>query len=416
MSWTFIRVGLLCFGCAIACKKAPPPPPTAAKPAASAASSVAAGTSSVASVTSVAAVPPKGQVPGALPAPERKAVPLDGAAQKTAKQYLASLSQGRKATVAKDFAAAEAAFTKCLELVPNDARALSERGYARLLTEKLDEAEADLKAAEERAPNVALKLQVLHNRMLVARKLGKEREAALHAAQKQRLKSARKIGAGVSCNAAEAESDLVPERPANLEEAFRLAAAAHAKLDETDPSQVRWGSDEQRPRLTALAARGPLPEDSWSLETEVHRTANHLLISRGGKLYLFPTLSAGNVAMCGYEGLAELKFGGGVKEPLHILRTSSQAVRSYSCSRPDGSECDGSEGETFMGYCTWSLSRQTLILLDAKTLDGIREFTVTAEPSEGNQSEPTPLLDFEWQTERVTITACGEEHQLAYRR
>jgi hypothetical protein len=344
-------------------------------------------------------------------------VPLDAAAQKTAKQYLASLSEGRKATVAKDFAAAEAAFTKCLNLVPNDARALSERGYARLLTEQLKEAETDLRTAERYAPNVALKLQVLHNRMLVARKLGKEGEAAFYAAEKQKLKSARKIGAGVSCNTADAESDLVAERPTSLDEAFKLAAAAHAKLDESDASQVRWGSDEQRAQLTELAARGPLADGWWSLETQLSQTANHLLIARGGKLYLFPVLSAGNWAMCGYEGLAELKFGGGVKEPWHILRSSSQAVRGYTCHKPDGSECDGSEGETSMGHCSWSLSRQDLILLDAETMGGVREFSVTAEPTEGfNQSEPTPLLDFEWQTERVTITACGEKHQVAYAR
>jgi hypothetical protein len=169
--------------------------------------------------------------------------------------------------------------------------------------------------------------------------------------------------------------------------------------------------------LTELAARGPLADGWWSLETQLSQTANHLLIARGGKLYLFPVLSAGNWAMCGYEGLAELKFGGGVKEPWHILRSSSQAVRGYTCHKPDGSECDGSEGETSMGHCSWSLSRQDLILLDAETMGGVREFSVTAEPTEGfNQSEPTPLLDFEWQTERVTITACGEKHQVAYAR
>lgn len=408
MPHALVRVCLICLSCAIGCKKAPPPP-QASKPASAAAPSTA-------PVTSVAAAPQKVEAPTRA-APQRTAVPLDGAAQKTAKQYLASLSQGRKATVAKDFAAAEAAFTKCLELVPNDARALSERGYARLLTEKLEEANADLSAAEEHAPNIALKLQVLHNRMLVARKLGKEREAAYYAAQKQRLKSARQISDGVSCTAVDGESELVPERPANLDEAFKLAAAAHAKLDETDVSGVTGGSDEQRARLTELAARGPLADGWWSFETEAGRTANHLLIARGGKLFLFPVLSAGNLAMCGYEGLAELKLGGGVKEPLHILRTASQAVRGYTCSKPDGSECDGSEGETFMGYCSWSLSRQALILLDAKTFEGIREFAVTAEPTEGfNQREPTPLLDFEWQAERVTITACGEKHQVAYGR
>lgn len=352
-------------------------------------------------------------------------MPLDAAAQQTAKLYLASLGQGRQATAAKDFAAADAAFSKCVELVPGDARALSERGYARLLAERLPEADADLQAAEKNAPNVALKLQVLHNRMLVAKKQGQDGSAAYYADQRQKLKAAKQLGKGVSCNANDSASDVVPERPASLDAAFELAFAAHAKLDKVDVSSVgwgtRWGSPETSPeQLKQLAAKGPLADDWWVLLTSANELANHLLVAHGGQLYLFPVLSSGNVALCGAEGLAELTLGGGVKEPWHITRSVSQAVRGYLCTTPDGKAgpCSGGSDEVpGMGFCSWSFSRRDLILLDAKTLKGLGEFTVTAEPSgDSSPGEPEHLLDFEWQAEQVSINACGEQHRLAYAR
>jgi hypothetical protein len=110
-------------------------------------------------------------------APERKPTALDPAGLRVAKTYLAELGLGRKATLAKDYAQAAAHFSNALEALPGDPRALAERGYARLRASNLPEAEADLAAAMRGAPSSAVLLQILHNRMLVARQRGDENAA-----------------------------------------------------------------------------------------------------------------------------------------------------------------------------------------------------------------------------------------------
>ncbi|MEL6872066.1 MAG: tetratricopeptide repeat protein, partial [Pseudomonadota bacterium] len=64
----------------------------------------------------------------------------------------AFVDRGRAYLRAADLAAAEKDFTKALELEPNSVAALRERGHARLLLEKFDEAAADLDASLKLAP------------------------------------------------------------------------------------------------------------------------------------------------------------------------------------------------------------------------------------------------------------------------
>lgn len=61
--------------------------------------------------------------------------------------YSAALVEGRKATVAKRWSDAVAAFDRALAIVPSDARALSERGYAQLLGGHPESAKHDFKRA-----------------------------------------------------------------------------------------------------------------------------------------------------------------------------------------------------------------------------------------------------------------------------
>ena len=87
-----------------------------------------------------------------------------------ARAYRASLAEGRSATQSKRYADADAAFTRALEARPDDARALSERGYARLLGGLLDKADSDLRRALARGLQPRLAAQVFFNLGLLREK------------------------------------------------------------------------------------------------------------------------------------------------------------------------------------------------------------------------------------------------------
>ena len=76
--------------------------------------------------------------------------------------YTSALVRGRRATIAKKWADAKAAFTDALRARPNDKRALAERGYAELLAGDTDAARTDLEAARDTDDN-ALAAQAWFN-------------------------------------------------------------------------------------------------------------------------------------------------------------------------------------------------------------------------------------------------------------
>lgn len=85
--------------------------------------------------------------------------------------YAKAMRAGRKATAAKNYADAIKAFDAALAAKKNDARALGERGYARLLDGKdLDAASSDLDDAAGRTKDAKILAQVWFNRGLVAEK------------------------------------------------------------------------------------------------------------------------------------------------------------------------------------------------------------------------------------------------------
>jgi len=89
-------------------------------------------------------------------------------------RYADAIVRGRAATVAKKYADAIAAFGEALTAIPSDARALSERGYARLLSGDNANAEKDFNTAIDAVPKSDRKLtaQIYYNLGLVAEKLG----------------------------------------------------------------------------------------------------------------------------------------------------------------------------------------------------------------------------------------------------
>jgi len=86
--------------------------------------------------------------------------------------YWKAMSDGRKATLAKKFDDAYAAFDRALVAMPDDARAISERGYAKLLAKDYKGALADLDFAVARTKDRKLLGQIYYNYGLAAEAKG----------------------------------------------------------------------------------------------------------------------------------------------------------------------------------------------------------------------------------------------------
>jgi hypothetical protein len=369
------------------------------------------------------------------PAPEqdRKPLALDEAGQRVARQYLAALSRGRKATTTKDFAKAEAEFSDCLKLVPGDPRALGERGYARLLSGKWDDADADFELAVAKAGSTPLLVQLVHNRLLVARQRGDEKAAKAFEDEKKRLKASRRIAPGIDCSADAQAVTRSPEHPKNLNEAWAMMAKAHGDATGCKPEEIALGEGgppegaaapspteaELWQRLTGGAAR----DGGWALTTSTSyggTLAGHALFSKEGQLYLFPALYSSLVFRCGQDGGGTLTVGGGGVVPWHIKFEQEQLVAAYLCGgdgtniAPCGSPEDSS-GTPVQSYCALASSTVRVTVLDGKTFEGMLELTVAAQPSgDGPMGDSPHLLDVEWLPDHLTMSACGARRQVPY--
>jgi tetratricopeptide (TPR) repeat protein len=93
------------------------------------------------------------------------------------KKALKLLEEGRKKARAKDFSAALAAFDQALALTPDDARVLSEIGWAALNTGALDRADKANRRALALTKQPVLRAQILYNQGRVA-EAKKDNEAA----------------------------------------------------------------------------------------------------------------------------------------------------------------------------------------------------------------------------------------------
>jgi len=401
---------------ALACSKASPPPPRPAASASSAKSAEAAH--SVVVATSAAPITNLG--PGVAPREPPPAV-LDAEGQRVARAYLSALGKGRKATLAKDYAAADAQFSRCLELLPKDPRALAERGYARLLANQLSEARADLITAGQKAPNAALQQQIFHNLVLVAQRLGDSAAAERWQTAKDELAAARRLPSGTRCSSEVSRDELLePVVVSSFESALDTIVRAHAAAESIEPGAVQLAApfqdDEFQARLSALKTARPIADGAsviWSCGRE--NFENHAIIARSGKLYVYPSLSSGQVPLCGLDGLAEVTIEGGGTTPWRIERAYRSLARGYRCVNPDGTTGDACDSDVpTMGFCNWGGSEIDVTVLDAQTFRGVRRIRAEARPSDDGGAEPARLLDLDWQSDHVNIEACGQRQQVPY--
>jgi tetratricopeptide (TPR) repeat protein len=161
----------LAFAVVAGCNRKATPPPSGAAASASA-SAAAAPLASAGGAPSAAASAAAGK-PGGASTDEAKK-PLTAEERQALARYAAAVGAGRRATRDKRYDEAERAFDRALEQRKDDARALAERGYARLLANNPEGAEEDLERALAGGVEPKLASQAFFNLGLVREKKGED--------------------------------------------------------------------------------------------------------------------------------------------------------------------------------------------------------------------------------------------------
>lgn len=404
----------------LACRRetatqAEPAPTSSVKPIESAvtvpAAQTLASTNPVAPAASVAAVPPSAQASSAAHAP----APIAAADVERAKQYVNGLARGRKATVAKDYAAAVGHFDRALAAEPGDARALSERGYAHLLAGELDAAAKDLEAAAKRAGSAELLRQILFNQATVAEKRGDTKAAEALRAQRDELGSAKR-SKNKDCELSITRPGTLPVVVTTFREAWMEIKKAHFAywqhpVDTLESPAIDDKANEETVRK-ALVGNAPPGDGAWSVLTEAARVqVGHVLFVRGKQIHVLAGLGGFQVARCPFgDGMPAVVDG-----DLPRIQVDAENLElGYMCSLPKSDDvrpCDEvPDGTPVQSYCYWTGSKFRTRILDPKTLAIVLDIEESVEARQSRTFEsarPRAVLTF--QPDAVLVTGCGVE-------
>jgi hypothetical protein len=263
--------------------------------------------------------------PAVRPAPgpalakgERRKLEDQGDADKR-RAFWAAIQDGRKQTAAKEYAAAVAQFDLALAQLPEHPRALSGRGYVRLLAGELEAAEADLRVALAHPGTANIEAAIEFNLGLVAEKRGQADEAKRRFAIANKLRpskaAADKLAGATVCPAA---VDYTVEGKVYAN--FTAIWAALVELGVTDAAQrpadeaaaraaVCRSVDLASPERTATdtcagAANGP-----WLVTHEGDAWAYHLIERGDGDQWRMTEVGYGEYARCGQRDTVKLIAG-----------------------------------------------------------------------------------------------------------
>lgn len=203
--------------------------------------------------------------------------------------YWKAMNEGRKATLAKKYDDANAAFDKALKAMPDDARALSERGYAKLLAKDWKGAVSDLDKAVVRTSDKKLLGQIYYNYGLAAEGQG-DAEAARAAFARSNTynptpAAQKKLGGKSSCPAV-----IELEKPTSNHETFASWKAAYEHIAGDDGALEKWSSEE-----TTLKTFCSNP---WKKGAACVAVINRFMLH---ELYVLTPTSEGKIASFGME-------------------------------------------------------------------------------------------------------------------
>ncbi len=156
--------------------------------------------------------------------------------------YWKAMNDGRKATLAKKYDDAYAAFDRALVAVPDDARAISERGYAKLLAKDYPGAVADLDRAVARTKDRKLLGQIYYNYGLAAEAKGDAAAAKAAFARSNQYNptpaAAKKLDGKPACTAI-----ITAEAPAASKKTFGSWKEAYESARKDFTELAAWSSE-----------------------------------------------------------------------------------------------------------------------------------------------------------------------------
>jgi hypothetical protein len=375
--------------------------------------------------TSAGRVEPRPTTDAAPGAIRRDAAPAPLTPEETshARAYLEAMRRDRKATVAKTYAEAIAAFDGALREKPGDAQALAERGYAELLDDELGAAEADLKEARASARARPLASQIEYNLGLIAKKQGKTDWAdALFAHAK-----AIRAGADAGPPPEEPCDVLVDYGPLSTEDtgtreplALEVCASWKACFDRVaalvasdgDSWAVADGGarDDDRAKEALLGAQAE-PQGAWLVDTgiSVHLLARRPAPARG--FVLVPRLERHGYYRCG-DSLTSATAGveGGL---VRVDAVHTQYTYGLLCLYENDAgdvtpgECDSDRPDVPMqSYCpSTGYAEFTTTFFDAAAV--VARLRVTQTDEAAAFGEPKPEVTFEATAAGIAPAGAG---------
>ena len=298
--------------------------------------------------TPPSAASPAPTAPASVPRPRASAAASASASARIlrpeeAKAYQQALGRGRLATKAHQWTAAIAAFDGALAVIPDDPRAHSERGYASLLSNDLDGAEKDFRAAEGRQSDKKLEAQIYFNLGLVAEGKGQEEAARLAFARSFALNplvaSRDKLSGKSSCVVG---VDRTPKTPRH----FATWVAAWQALKDSSDAQLTDEGAARKAFGIADCATSCVSGPDYS--TGCNYPNYHLFLPRAdGSLDVFENAAQQDQGRCTPPAFVEVKAGAQV----HLVVANTLIEIGYGCANEGTPE---QECRTFCSnHCTW---------------------------------------------------------------
>lgn len=340
------------------------------------------------------------------PSTERR--PMSADERHAARTYAAALDSGRTATRARRYEDAIAAFDRALVAKPGDARALSERGYARLLAKDLARATADLDRALEGTSDPALLGPIHFNLGLVAEERGDADGARVAFARSNAIrptKAARaKLEGRSACVAVVDRSRPKAKVHASLSAAY---AAMRATADAHVPSGAAVpATDAAIVQATCEAGcDGPGP---WVARLEAGFGARGFLVVPAGGKVAVHELDEASFGVCAGERKVTLAIDGPIA---HVRVETSTLAREWV--RADGEPCAAGSSEECWSGCFYAEWTHTDFFVDVEKGWVAASVTTSGAFDKGeNAKDPVTVTASPEGTVGVTGGGCAENFAL----
>lgn len=388
----FVGLGLVAMGVGSACKKDEPPTPAPANGA----------TGSAPSSAPTASVAPASSTSSAKAAPAKPSKDKTPIPKSVAQAYAAGLKKGRAETLAKRYDAAIAAFDEALKALPGDPRALSERGYAKLVAGKTEEAKKDFTEALAATKEPKLLAQIHYNLGLVAEKLGKAEDAKVSFARSNALAPSKAAATKAGASVCAALVSFVPggakvvKDYKGMFDALAVASKATSKVaSESAAKEVLASRIDETERANVVS----FPPEDDTTEWQLHpylKTPEGLLVATdaASSYYDMP---------CGGEVHAKVQESSG----LTLVRVDhAPGMRIPVCETDAGElEACGDGAMPVTSACGTSDVETTIVVFDLAKKSAVARVSFSAD-------NKVPTVTLEGRKLKVDGAGCSVAHDL----